>query len=379
MRNHVLKLILVFLTVVGVTYFILQYVFFNSQTQKDTKAAGEKVSLSFVPPSDNLTVNAETTTMIKLKPSELMLARGYLFRVVFNKNKVQIKDIDYKLGSASVGLGQDNGDLAAINNTGVIKIQGEINTAAGRSLLANVLVDVVSIKLKLKEAGAASLSIDKNTIKLVRIMPVMNLVFVPGAADVSFGINGGGGPATNAVSATLKLKLKFQAINKKPEAELNKLDVQVKLYNESSELSTDYKTAEFTANNDGIWSGEVKFNAKTNNKYIVVVKGPYHIAKKVCQEAPTESAGGTYHCASGKVTINAGVNNLNFSGITMLAGDLPVQDGAVTSYDISLVRNNLGKTDADSLKSSDLNLDGKVDTQDYAMIIAALSIKTDEL
>ena len=71
-------------------------------------------------------------------------------------------------------------------------------------------------------------------------------------------------------------------------------------------------------------------------------------------------------------------NNLDFSGIILLAGDLPIQDGSVTAYDTSLVRNNLGKTDADAVSKADVNRDGKVDTQDYSLIIAALSVRNDE-
>ena len=64
-----------------------------------------------------------------------------------------------------------------------------------------------------------------------------------------------------------------------------------------------------------------------------------------------------------------------------MVGDLPQQDGLVNSYDISLVRNNIGVAGSQHpavLALADLNLDGIVDSQDYSLVIAALSIRSDE-
>ena len=68
----------------------------------------------------------------------------------------------------------------------------------------------------------------------------------------------------------------------------------------------------------------------------------------------------------------------DFSGITLLVGDLPEQDGIVNAYDIGLIINNFGKRDSDILSKADVNMDGIVDTQDYSLVIAALSIRYDE-
>jgi hypothetical protein len=63
----------------------------------------------------------------------------------------------------------------------------------------------------------------------------------------------------------------------------------------------------------------------------------------------------------------------------MMVGDLPDQNGVVDSYDTSYIKLNLGSTDARALQIADLNLDGIVDTQDYSLVIASLSIKYDDL
>jgi len=187
--------------------------------------------------------------------------------------------------------------------------------------------------------------------------------------------------ATTAPTGNVKLnlKLKFQGILGKPADALNKMAIKIKLLNESTGVATDYRSADFTADDKGIWSGNISFNADVNAKYTLYVKGAYHLQKKICDAVPTETAGGTYRCSKGNITLTAGDNNLDLSGIISLAGDLPEQDGTVSSYDISLVRNCIGKTDETCLSNADVNRDEKVDTQDYSLIIAALSVKNDEL
>ena len=78
------------------------------------------------------------------------------------------------------------------------------------------------------------------------------------------------------------------------------------------------------------------------------------------------------------IYIAAGQNSFDFSGVLLLSGDID-QNGTVDSVDISFVRNNLNKTDADTLKKCDINLDGKCDTQDFSLVISALSVKVDEM
>ncbi|MCX7881495.1 MAG: dockerin type I domain-containing protein [Patescibacteria group bacterium] len=175
-------------------------------------------------------------------------------------------------------------------------------------------------------------------------------------------------------SVTLNLKLKFQGILKKPTS-TDKMNVKVKL---GGRQSADPKIVTFTSDNNGVWSGSVNFNVTTGSGYLVYIKGPKHLQKKICDPLPTETVPATYHCGQGKITLSAGNNNLDFSGIFLSSGDLPNQDGVSDSYDLSLVRNNLGQRDDGALRLADINLDGVVNTQDYSAIIQALAVRTDE-
>ncbi len=174
------------------------------------------------------------------------------------------------------------------------------------------------------------------------------------------------------------MKLKFQGILKKPST-VSTLPVKITLAGGPLGSDTREQTATFTVDTQGVWSANVAFDAPAGDGYKVLVKGPKHLQKRICDATPTETYGGTYRCGEeGRISLQGGNNALDFSRIVQLVGDLPQQDGIVDAYDIALIRTNLGSTDANTVTSADLNYDGVVDTQDYSLLIAALSIKYDE-
>ena len=185
-----------------------------------------------------------------------------------------------------------------------------------------------------------------------------------------------------ATTVTLSMKIKFQGIPKKP-TKAEAINVKIKLAGGGLAAATAYKSVSFTVNDAGEWSGKATFDSiSAGTGYRVYVKGPKHIAKKICDTAPTETKAGTYRCSDGKITLVAGDNILDFSKILQFAGDLPeaggAQNGIIDAYDTTFIRTNLGTTDAAKIAIGDLNMDGGIDTQDYSMILQSLSIKFDE-
>jgi hypothetical protein len=192
-------------------------------------------------------------------------------------------------------------------------------------------------------------------------------------------------------SVSLNLKLKFQGVMKEP-SNANQRTMKVRIKVAGGNLSSPVSVnTDFTLTNNRnsdtdalIWNGTVNLPAQVTpgQKYYLLIKGPKHIQKKICDNNPSETTDGSYRCQGGRtITFSSGQNNLDFSKIYLLAGDLPVngaQNGVVDSLDTSYIRNNLGKTDPTVASIADLNLDGKVDTQDWSMILYALSVKTDE-
>lgn len=189
-----------------------------------------------------------------------------------------------------------------------------------------------------------------------------------------------GGPAGSTAAMTLKLSLRFQGILQKPGSPYDKMVVKVTAVGPAGR---DTQTGEFTARDDGVFTGTVGFNnLASGGKYTLFVKGPQHLQKRLCNSNPTETYPGSYTCGEGKITLNAGVNTFDLSGVYLLAGDLPEQNGSqngfVNSYDLSLIRNNLNSADPNILKLADINRDGIINTQDFSLVIAALEFRSDE-
>ena len=181
-------------------------------------------------------------------------------------------------------------------------------------------------------------------------------------------------PSPVAGQTNFTLKVKFQGIGSIATNQSVKLSIR--LINDEGDEYKATGTVTGTAG-QAIWSGGFTTDAPAGDGYTFLVKGERHVQKKVCVDTPTEQYPGSYRCTKGTITLKKdGV--YDFSGITLLVGDLPEQDGIVNAYDIGLIINNFGKRDSDILSKADVNMDGIVDTQDYSLVIAALSIRYDE-
>ncbi|OGK21534.1 hypothetical protein A3C23_04830 [Candidatus Roizmanbacteria bacterium RIFCSPHIGHO2_02_FULL_37_13b] len=176
----------------------------------------------------------------------------------------------------------------------------------------------------------------------------------------------------------LNLKLKFQGIeNKQPAENLRSMVVKCSL-SDGGLSSIQSQSATFTSDANGIWSGSLSYGVPAGSGYKVLCKGPKHLQKKICDAKPIETYPGTYSCDHGQITLKSGENNFDFSGIYMLVGDLPPQNGLVNAYDLSLIINLLDRSDAESVRVADLNLDNNVGAMDQSLVISALSHKLDE-
>ena len=179
------------------------------------------------------------------------------------------------------------------------------------------------------------------------------------------------------VAMTLDLKLKFQGIVGQTNR-LSTIPVKVMVSSSGMNVAQTASTV-FSVDNSGTWSGQIYFGSLIEAPdYKIFVKGPMHLQKRICDNSPNTQEPGKYSCISGNIQLTAGTNQLDFTGIHLLGGDLPLQDGLANAYDVALVKNNLGKTDPAILAQADLNFDGIVDTQDYSLVIAALAIRSDD-
>ncbi len=184
---------------------------------------------------------------------------------------------------------------------------------------------------------------------------------------------------TTVVSPTplgpiLNFRMRFQGVIGMPTI-AEPMPVKFRLVNGTASVDG---VVSVTPDANGVWSGTTSVPATPARTYSLFVKGPRHLQKKICSYNPRETAIGTYRCSNGSISIAAGTNTLDLSGITMLVGDLPDQDGTVDSYDTSYIRQSLGSTAGEDVSIADLNRDGIVDTQDMSLVIQALNVKYDE-
>lgn len=187
---------------------------------------------------------------------------------------------------------------------------------------------------------------------------------------------------TPNINVDFVMKLSFQGIVSQP-TNRKTMDVRVALVGGALQ-DPKVKQVSFTQENDKIWKGQVTFEGvQMGDGYYLLVKGPKHIQKRICDLVPTESSPGTYSCFKGEITIDAQTEEVNLGGILLMVGDLPDQDGVVDAYDTSLIRNIIAQPSEDrrseeNLSLADLNLDGIVDTQDSSLVVSALSVRSDE-
>lgn len=149
------------------------------QAQKNSKASGETVNLTFSP------TTGTATTTIRIQPSKALFLRGYQFQISFDKSKISITDISYKTGVVSLGLGDDNTNLEQVNQKGLIEIQGEIQTPTGQ-VLGTDLTDVIAITFANKSTDTSPISIDSLSTKFYTVNKDNSLSEIPTVAGVTF-------------------------------------------------------------------------------------------------------------------------------------------------------------------------------------------------
>ncbi len=227
---------------------------------------------------------------------------------------------------------------------------------------------VFKLRLKGKGAGDYSLQLNKDLVEIVGDIPTIkyslrefNPVKVKvGSSTISQKID---------ENVRLSLKLRLQGITQKPRAR-EKLPIQIRVWRNSmkNECQPDYcKNTEFRVDDKGIFSGNVEFNVNPADDYILFIKGPKHLQRKICDLNQNTDQGAVDNCSLGKIRLRRGDNVFDLTYAIIMAGDVPPQDDKVDAYDLGVVRNCLGKTEKECLTKADFNEDGVVDTADFAL------------
>ncbi len=175
---------------------------------------------------------------------------------------------------------------------------------------------------------------------------------------------------------TLDLALKFQGVGTALGRSGGSIPIQVGITGDSIQ-ETLTQLVQFSSNNVGIINGTVSFPTAPAGNYCVFIKGPLHSRRKVCHTKPLEAQIGEYRRGNSTIPLAIGENELDFTGISMMSGDVD-QNGVVNSFDLLSVYNSIGSTNPSAIDRCDVNYDGACGALDYGLIVSALTVKTDE-
>lgn len=366
-------IITVVLTVVAIVYFFNKYLY-------QSKAAGETVAVNMSTDNATLAVGAQKIVNVDLIPSAGKISG---FALAFNStSNLSILNI-----GAPINIGGDSTIFTPISSSTnkvvyVIKKSDEFLPVSVR----------VPVTVMLNSPGEARLRLDytddyrsSNSQVVGNILTHMYSLSYDNIQKMIFNPGVGVSPtAGGSGNTTVNLKLKFQGITGGLADAYKTMPVKITIKREPDSVVLPVTITSFTVDNNGIWSGSVTANLDTAANYYILVKGPMHIQRKICVNAPTEAGAGKYSCGAGTVSLTGGTTNtLDFSGVTMMAGDLPLtetngQDGVADAADIGYIINNLGKNDANIVAIADLNRNGGVDAADFSIEQFALSLRPDE-
>lgn len=373
-----MKKIYIYITVSLLTFAAIFY-FINSYLYK-SKAAGETVTTTMVQDGDmNLAANVEKKITLTILPSSGKISG---FDLNFDLDNLQITRFE-----APAGVGSTNPFI--FTNIATVSTNRIIYVIKDNSINLPLSISI-AFYVKNTDGKQGTISLNTTTSQTVGnitggIFGFNNqsqLIFNPGAiisTTPATSITPGGGGNT-----TLSFKLKFQGITDGLADAYKTMPVKITVKKGASTVAVAATSVNFTVDPAGIWTGSLTANMGSGTDYMILVKGPMHIQKKVCVVSPSETIGGTYSCAGGAITITSGTtNDLDFSKILFMAGDLPLsqtngQDSVADAIDIGYIVNNLGKNDASISAVADLNRNAGVDMTDFGLIKYALSVASDE-
>ncbi len=174
-------------------------------------------------------------------------------------------------------------------------------------------------------------------------------------------------------SVSLQLKIKLQGVET---PSVNRSSIPIRIEMGNAQTTYPAQTIDFIYKQSGVWEASMSAMLPQNQDvlYQLFLKGPFHLRRKVCDQHPEDTLEKSYECNTAGVKLSQ-ENTFDLTGILLYAGDIEPFNGVIDAYDVSTIRNNLGKTDAASLLKSDMNLDSIVDTQDFSLVLNNLGFQ----
>lgn len=242
------------------------------------------------------------------------------------------------------------------------------------------LPKVINLYMKIKgtTTGQGKITLDYNTSQVLTGSGNLSQIAPNQSAEFNLNLNQSSPnfidlssiPAINYPSntATINLKLKLLGSAAAAGTKLKATAVAVGRVGDAK-YETPIREFDLFAVGNNLFSGTVAFpNFKDGTKFSLMLKVDNYLLRRICASDASETKPGEYSCADPKLTIRQGNNSFDFSGVSLLPGDLGQTDGLLNGYDLSIVRNNLNKNTKEAVSLADLNYDGQVDQKDFDLI-----------
>ena len=165
----------------------------------------------------------------------------------------------------------------------------------------------------------------------------------------------------------LKIKVKFAGVDRQRADQAVKIKI-----GKGEDFLKEIDSINVAANNQGVFENDPVILPSTitpGPNYYFLVKGPKHLQAKYCRASGQTSDG----CTNGQITLREDANNLNFSSLPLLVGDLPHplydQDGTVNAFDAVLLVGCFETPESQNcLDWADLNFDGILNSADMNLM-----------
>jgi len=170
----------------------------------------------------------------------------------------------------------------------------------------------------------------------------------------------------------LTFKIKFNYVNYKIPDQVVKVKVK------KGSFEKEFDDVAVKSDDEGVLSGRVVLTGvPAGDGYTIFIKGPKHLARKFCVNDQKQRCFG-----EGELSLQEGVNDFDFTGMPLLAGDIPdedgKQDGVVDVKDFSLLRRALTSDDEELRERCDLDYNGTVSGRDVVLFLQTLAERYDE-
>lgn len=340
------------------TYYLLLTTSFAQQSP---------LSIQFTPNTAQLKTGEEKIITLKLDSPEKISALDLTFQTTDSLEITDIRDFV----STNNNLNPFEYKLVKKNLN---------NSQASYIFITSNLPTSVTLYLKVKGSitGESKITIDYNNSQVINGSG--NFLQIPPNQSATYQLNQTQSstnfpepnslPSLNYPSDTAQINLKLKLYGALPNLVTSLKGTVVAVgRNGETKYETLPQQINLSQNPDGTFSGRIAFpDFRDGTNFSLMIKVDKYLLRRICDAAPTEQNPSGYTCTDPNLTIRQGQNTFDFSGVSLLPGDLGLIDGLLNSYDLSIVKNNMSQNSNESIALADLNYDGIVDTKDFEII-----------